>query len=74
MPVADTPRAVRATIVVPSFNHAAWVVEAVQSALAQTERDLEVLVIDDGSTDDSLARLAQLSDPRLEVVAQENVG
>ena len=74
MPVADAPRAVRATIVVPSFNHAAWVVEAVQSALAQTERDVEVLVIDDGSTDDSLARLARLSDPRLEVVAQENVG
>jgi glycosyltransferase involved in cell wall biosynthesis len=66
--------AVRATIVVPSFNHAAWVVEAVQSALAQTERDIEVLVIDDGSTDDSLARLAALSDPRLEVVAQSNAG
>lgn len=65
---------VRATIVVPSFNHARWVVETVESALAQTERDVEVVVIDDGSTDDSLARLARIADPRLEVVAQVNAG
>lgn len=66
--------AVRATIVVPSFNHAAWVVECVESALAQTERDVEIVVIDDGSTDESLVHLARLSDPRLEVIAQSNAG
>jgi glycosyltransferase involved in cell wall biosynthesis len=65
---------VRATILVPSFNHSQWVTETVRSALAQSERDVEVVVIDDGSTDDSLARLATLSDPRLEVIAQPNAG
>ena len=75
--MAETPREVRevrATVVVPSFNHAAWVEEAVSSALAQSEHDVEVIVIDDGSTDDSVARLARISDPRLAVVAQDNAG
>lgn len=62
------------TILVPSFNHARWVVETVQSALAQTERHVQVVVIDDGSTDDSVARLAAIADPRLEVIAQPNAG
>lgn len=48
----------RATILIPSFNHAPYVVEAVRSALAQTEPDVEVLVIDDGSTDDTPCLLA----------------
>lgn len=65
---------VRATIIIPSYNHADFVVEAVQSALAQTERAIEVLVIDDGSSDDSVARLERLSDPRLVLVTQDNVG
>lgn len=65
---------VRATIVVPSFNHARWVEECVRSALAQTEPDVEVVVIDDGSTDDSRERLARLADPRLEVITQSNAG
>ncbi len=64
----------RATIVIPSYNHAAFVADAVASALAQSEHDVEVLVIDDGSTDDSVARLARFSDPRLEVRIQRNVG
>jgi len=64
----------RATILIPSYNHAAFVADAVASALAQSERAVEVLVIDDGSTDDSVARLARFSDPRLEVRIQSNVG
>lgn len=74
MPADDRVSGVRATIVVPSFNHARWVEETVRSALAQTERDVEVVVIDDGSTDDSVARLATIADPRLEIVTQPNAG
>ena len=48
--------------------------DAVTSALAQTVRELEVVVIDDGSTDDSVQRLAQLHDPRLTVQVQANAG
>ena len=58
----------------PSYNHARWVGGAVRSALAQTLADLEVIVVDDGSTDESRAVLAALRDPRLTVVAQANPG
>jgi GT2 family glycosyltransferase len=42
------------SICIPSYNHAAYLAPAIESALGQTYRDLEVVVVDDGSTDDSL--------------------
>lgn len=50
-------RASLVTIAIPCFNAARWIGECVQSALAQTWREKEVLVVDDGSTDGSLAAL-----------------
>ena len=41
----------RASVVIPAYNAAPWIRAAVESALQQTERDIEVLVIDDCSTD-----------------------
>jgi glycosyltransferase involved in cell wall biosynthesis len=41
------------SVIIPTYNSAKYVVEAVESVLAQTWRDFEVLVIDDGSTDDT---------------------
>src|SRR5262249_43318176 len=43
------------SIVVTSYNHAAFLAEAIASALAQTHSDIEFIVVDDGSTDQSLA-------------------
>jgi glycosyltransferase involved in cell wall biosynthesis len=63
------------TIVITSYNYGAHVGDAIRSALAQTHRNLEVLVLDNASTDDSLAVANSISDPRLRVVARpENVG
>lgn len=65
-----------ASIVVPCFNYGRFVGEAVQTALCQTVRSLEVIVVDDGSTEpqtqDALRKLATL--PRVRVVRQENAG
>jgi glycosyltransferase involved in cell wall biosynthesis len=50
----------RVSIIIPTYNRAAWVMEAVASVLAQTYRDFELFVVDDGSTDGTLAALASL--------------
>ena len=61
---------------ITSHNHAAYVIEAVRSALAQTKAPREVVVVDDGSTDGSvqLLRELELAEPLVRVVSQPNQG
>ena len=63
----------RVSVVVPSYNAAAFVARAVDSVLAQTWRDRELMVVDDGSTDDTLAALARYGQA-LRVLPQANAG
>lgn len=62
------------SVVIPAYNIEDFVVAAVDSALAQTLADLEVIVVDDGSTDRTAERVAALADPRLRLIRQENRG
>ena len=62
------------SVVIPTWNRAALVAEAAASVLAQSWRDLELLVVDDGSTDGTADRLARIGDPRLRVIRQGNGG
>jgi glycosyltransferase involved in cell wall biosynthesis len=67
----------RVSVVIPLYNSAATLRRAVASALAQSLRDIEVLIVDDGSRDDSLSLAQQLAaeDPRVRVIAlPENRG
>ena len=67
----------RITVVVPSYNHARFLPACLASVQAQTFEDWRLLLIDDGSRDESLqiARAAALLDPRIEVRANEtNLG
>jgi glycosyltransferase involved in cell wall biosynthesis len=61
----------RVSVVVPTYNSGPLVVEAVESALAQTYAPHEVIVVDDGSTDDTADRLARFGPP-VRYVRQEN--
>jgi glycosyltransferase involved in cell wall biosynthesis len=61
------------SIVMPTFNRADTIQRAVESIRAQYYSDWELLVIDDGSTDDTASRLAGL-DPRIRLLRQENQG
>jgi glycosyltransferase involved in cell wall biosynthesis len=61
------------SVVIPTYNRAATVVEAVESALAQTVAPAEVIVVDDGSTDGTRERLAPYAG-RIVYLRQENKG
>jgi len=61
------------SVVIPTYNYARYVGDAIDSALAQTVPPLEVVVVDDGSTDDTLAVLAAYGH-RIRVVCQANQG
>jgi len=71
---ASASGADRVSVIIPTFNRARLVERAVRSALAQTHANLEVLVIDDGSTDDTGERLARIGDGRLRMLRQDNAG
>ena len=66
----------RFTVLMAVYNHEAFVAQAIDSVLAQTCLDWELLVVDDGSTDGSGAILDALAstDPRIRVVHQTNAG
>lgn len=53
------------SVIIPTYNRAELLVSAVESILRQTEADIEVLVCDDGSTDDSFARISAVNDSRV---------
>jgi glycosyltransferase involved in cell wall biosynthesis len=61
------------SVIIPTYNSARYLVEAVDSVLAQTVTDLEILVIDDGSTDQTEAVMRK-HDPRLRYIRQNNSG
>lgn len=62
------------TVVIPSYNHAQYIKQAVESVLCQSYINLELIVIDDGSTDASLNYLRTIRDPRYTLIEQENAG
>lgn len=64
----------RFSIVIPTYNRSASVLDTLQSCFEQTFTDLEIVVVDDGSSDDTREVLATLDDPRLTVVHQDNAG
>ena len=63
----------KVSIIIPCFNAQRTIQEAVSSALEQTYPSSEVIVIDDGSTDDSLSKIQAFGD-RIELISGPNFG
>jgi glycosyltransferase involved in cell wall biosynthesis len=61
------------TVIIPAYNAGATITAALQSVFAQTYRDFDVIVVDDGSGDDTAARVAEWGD-RVTYVHQANGG
>ena len=62
------------SIIMPVYNKEKYIKKAIESILNQTFKDWEMLIIDDGSTDDSLAVCRIFEDPRIHVISTENSG
>jgi len=62
------------SVLIPAYNAAAWLQETIVSALAQTWPRVEVIVVDDGSTDGTLAVARKLQAGNVKVVTQPNSG
>lgn len=62
------------SVIMPLYNKGAYVTEAIRSVLAQGHPDFELLVIDDGSTDDGPQRVVALREARVKLIQQTNAG
>lgn len=62
------------SVIIPSYNHAHFLPFSVESVLRQTFADYEIVIVDDGSTDNSQQVVAQYSDSRIRYIFQKNKG
>ena len=61
------------SVIIPTFNRASIVCTAIESVLKQTYQNIEVIVVDDGSTDDTPHKLAVYGD-KIRILHQDNAG
>jgi glycosyltransferase involved in cell wall biosynthesis len=61
-------------VVIPLYNHAAYIGDAIRSVLAQTRAVDKIVIVDDGSTDDSVEIVRTFAEPRIELYTQPNAG
>ena len=62
------------SIIIPAYNAEKYIQRALESALAQTYKDIEIIVIDDGSTDKTAEIIKTYQDPRIIYIFQKNQG
>ena len=62
------------SVVMPAYNAAPFISEAVQSVLDQSVSDLELVVVDDGSNDDTAELVDRFKDSRVRLIKQSNLG
>jgi glycosyltransferase involved in cell wall biosynthesis len=62
------------SVLIPAYNHGRYLAAAVQSVLDQSFQDFELVVVDDGSTDNSRDVIRSFTDPRIRFFQQENRG
>lgn len=65
----------KVSVVLPVFNKAPWLRASIDSVLAQTFTDFELIAVDDQSSDESLSILRSCTDPRIRIIAlEQNLG
>jgi glycosyltransferase involved in cell wall biosynthesis len=64
----------KVSVIIPTFNYAQYTKQAVESVLNQSFQNIELLIVDDGSTDETRTILRGIEDPRVTCIFQENRG
>lgn len=64
----------KVSVIIPAYNHEEYIGIAIESVLYQTFQDFELIIINDGSTDNTDQVIRKYSDPRISYVPQENQG
>ena len=64
----------RVSVIIPTYNRALLLKESIYSVLGQTYDDVEILVVDDGSSDDTAEMVQRFDDRRMRYLYQENSG
>jgi glycosyltransferase involved in cell wall biosynthesis len=62
------------SVVIPLYNKARYIKDTINSVLNQSFQDFEIVVIDDGSTDDGVKIIDNISDTRIKIIVQKNSG
>jgi len=62
------------SVILPTYNAAAYLGKAIDSILAQSYRHFELIIVNDGSSDNTQVLLSQYQDPRMTVINQANLG
>lgn len=62
------------SVIIPLYNKGLYIRRALESVFAQTFEDYEIIVVDDGSTDNGPEQVSSYSDPRLRLIHQANAG
>src|SRR3954451_4203431 len=66
----------KVSVLMPAFNAEHYILEAVESVLSQTHTDFELIIVDDGSTDNTLSVVEPYArkDKRVKVISHPNMG
>src|SRR5438552_18454960 len=62
------------SILIPAYNAERWIADTIQSAMAQTWSRIEIIIVDDGSSDRTVAVSRRFESRRVKVVTQPNMG
>jgi glycosyltransferase involved in cell wall biosynthesis len=65
---------VRVTVIIPTYNYGHFLGEAIQSVLDQTFKDFELIVVDDGSTDNTREVVEKFNDTRIRYIYKDHIG
>lgn len=60
------------SIIIPSYNHSKYILDTINSVINQTFKDWELIIVDDGSTDNSVDIIKGINDPRIRFLTQIN--